>query len=323
MSRKEKELLLGYVLHRVKEYTTKGLVEIFLKNPGRTVFEDEWDSLIILDACRVDAFREILNKRNIPGRFSTRTSLGCWTGEFLLRNFGNERHDDIVYVTANPYVDRYLKGRFHRIISVWKNHWDTTFNTVLPGAVYRETLKALKRYPEKRLIIHFMQPHHPYITLNEQKDKDMELIRNRITRRRYPLEPLNEIYLARIYAEFSLRRLIQAYKDNLEFVFPYVEMLLTKLPGKSVVTSDHGELFGERVLRALPFKIYGHGIGRNQNLVQVPWLEVYPEDKAMIDRKKVKKDVFKKEKYTILRKKELKRRLISKSISRILDKKAH
>ncbi|AFL95060.1 hypothetical protein CL1_0855 [Thermococcus cleftensis] len=282
--------------HRIKEYTLKGLVQLLKRNPGVSVFSEDWDHLIILDDCRYDVFEEEFQRRGLPGKLESRPSLGSWTGEFLVMNFREERYDDIVFISANPFVDRYLKGKFHRLISVWKTHWNERYNTVPPGAVYRAALVAARRYPDKRLVVHFLQPHHPYFTLGF-KDEGMAAIKRSVERggsylQDFPPEPIQEIYLSEIYAHFPVRRLIKAYVDNLQIVMPYVELLLHRLRGKSVVTSDHGELFGEKVLEFVPIKVYGHGIGRNPNLITVPWWIVRDEDRRNLrPLKEVKREI--------------------------------
>jgi hypothetical protein len=286
----------NFLFHRVKEYLLKGIVEAFHRNPGKSVFDEAWDHLIILDDCRFDVFSELFEEKSLPGELRARFSLGSWTGEFLLKNF-NGTHDDVVYVTANPFVDKYLKGRFHRIISVWRRHWDGRYNTVPPGAVYRETIRAMRKYPDKRLVVHFLQPHHPYFALGSFRDNAMTRIRNsvykgKISLQTFPGEPPNEIYLSEIYAYFPLPRLIKAYTENLRVVVPYVELLLHKLGGRVVVTSDHGELFGERVTSILPIRVYGHGIGRVPGLTLVPWWVVEEEDRSKLRPvKDIKKEI--------------------------------
>lgn len=289
----------NFLVHRIKEYLLKGTVEVFHKNPGKSVFDEAWDHLIILDDCRFDTFNELFEEKNLPGELRARYSLGSWTGEFLLKNFGKKRYDDIVYVTTNPFVDKYLKGRFHSIVPVWRRHWDERYNTVPPGALYRETIRAMREYPDKRLIVHFLQPHHPYLSLGGFRDNAMTAIRDYVdsgktSLKMFPREPLNEIYLSEIYAYFPLPRLVKAYTENLWVVMPYVELLLHKLPGRVVVTSDHGELFGEVVTRLLPIKVYGHGIGRVPNLTLVPWWVVEEDDREKLRPiKSIKKEIAK------------------------------
>ena len=65
----------------------------------------------------------------------------------------------------------------------------------------------------------------------------------------------------------------EAYRENLEITIPSVEKLLRELPGKSVVTADHGETFGERAW-PVPIREFGHPRGVYiEELVAVPWHE--------------------------------------------------
>ena len=274
-----------HTAHRLKEGILKVITFLLQRNPGQPVLSEEWGQLVILDDCRYDTLREEYLKRNLPGKLESRLSLGSWTGEFLVRNF-HGKYEDIVFVTANPFVDLYLKDRFHAIISVWKTRWNERYRTVLPADVYRAALEAAKRYPDNRLVIHFLQPHHPYLPLKSQ-DRTMELIKDSVSGGRLKMdrienEPLNKLYLSPIYGRFHIRRLIWAYRENLRVVIPYVELLLHKLKGKTIVTADHGELFGERVTRLIPIEVYGHGIGRNPNLIKVPWWVIDDEDREKL-----------------------------------------
>ena len=70
------------------------------------------------------------------------------------------------------------------------------------------------------------------------------------------------------------KMLIRAYLDNLLWVMGYVKKLISILPGKIVVTADHGDSFGER-LKKFPIEIYGHPPFLHfEQLIKVPWLEV-------------------------------------------------
>jgi len=287
---------LHTIIHKIKEYSLKGFVKTFKKNPGSSVLSTNWKHLIILDDCRYDFFEKEFKRRGLPGSLKKWISLGSWTGEFLSKNFGREYHKDIVFVSANPFTDRYLKGRVYKLISVWKTHWNEKYNTVPPMAVYDVAIEAANKYPEKKLIVHFLQPHHPYFSL-KFKDNTMGIIRESIRQNTLkldtvPHEPLNKLYLSPIYGMFNVKKLVWAYAENLRIVMPYVELLLHKLKGKTVVTSDHGELFGETVTPLLPVKVYGHGIGRNPNLITVPWWIITDADKARLPPiKDIKKEI--------------------------------
>ena len=63
----------------------------------------------------------------------------------------------------------------------------------------------------------------------------------------------------------------EAYRENLELVLPHVERLLDTIPGKTVVTSDHGNMIGESSF-PVPVREYGHPDGiYTPELVTVPW----------------------------------------------------
>jgi len=297
---------LNLFIHNTKEYILRFISKLSQKNDGIYVLNEKWDNLIILDNCRFDVFREEYIRRKLPGKLEYRISRGTWTGEFLIENFLKDRkyYNDIIYITANPFVDKYLKGKFYRIISVWKYGWDSRYNTVLPNKVCEYTLKIIKKYPNKRLIIHFLQPHQPYLSLRRKnfKDNTMEMIKDAISKNKhidldFPEEPLGILYLSSIYAYFELPQLLKAYIENLRIVLPYVEFLLHKLQGRTIVTSDHGESFGSISSRILPIKLYGHGISRIPDLVIVPWLIFDKEDKLYLrDPKEIKKEIIRIEK---------------------------
>jgi len=254
-------------------------LKLFDNNDGVYICNEEWDSLIILDCCRYDKFKEIYEKRKMKGNLECKSSRGTWTVEFLKENFNiKDYFDDIIYVTSNPYVDKYLNNKFYKIISVWKFGWDNFYNTVLPSEVYKYSIKIINKYPDKRIIIHFMQPHHPYITLNFKEDDLVDKIRKHVLYNidveKETSKSLTNIYSVKLYSIYDIRKIERAYMDNLEIVIPYVEALLNKLPGITIVTSDHGESFGDRIHPLIPIRFYGHGFTRLSSLIKVPWLIV-------------------------------------------------
>lgn len=71
-----------------------------------------------------------------------------------------------MYVSANGYVPELgldQDGTFHAVINVL-NQWDDDLETVRPEAVTNAARKAHRDYPDKRIIVHYMQPHIPFIT---------------------------------------------------------------------------------------------------------------------------------------------------------------
>lgn len=240
------------------------------------VHQEEWDTLLILDACRFDLFEEV---NVLAGNLDYRLSGGSYTGEFFEENFGGSRCHDTVYVTGNPVprVEKWcsvdLDAVFHAVVDVWEDHWDEGVNTVRPGPVAEAIEEAHARYPNKRIIGHFIQPHQPFIgeTGLEIEEYGMtafdELAGNESPAGSQVWERLER-------GELSPDRVWTAYAENLELALPYVQDLCSEVTGKTVVTSDHGNLFGEF---AWPFPVrkYGHPPGiHTKKLIKVPWLEL-------------------------------------------------
>jgi len=82
----------------------------------------------------------------------------------------------------------------------------------------------------------------------------------------------------KVVHEYALQKpseIVKAYVINLFLVLQYVKKLSEILPGKIVITSDHGEAFGEKLHRWIPLRVYGHMSRiRTRSLTQVPYLIV-------------------------------------------------
>jgi len=221
------------------------------KNNGIYVMKEDWDNLIILDACRYDVFAE---NNWIKGNLKKVISRGAHTRMFLRENF-NSYYPDTVYVSANPFIWECRKF-FYKSIYVGSIDEIRTYGTVLPETMLKYALKANKDYPDKRLIIHFVQPHYPFIG---------EVHINKTGK-----QNINPFYLLAKgkIEESTLRR---AYQSNLKRVLFVVEKLINELQGKTIITSDHGESFGSKV-KIFPIRIYGHSGPRIKDLVEIPWL---------------------------------------------------
>lgn len=233
---------------------------------GIDVISKDWDTLIILDACRYDLFREEIS---ISGKLKKQTSRAAHTSEFLRGNFDGRKLHDVVYTNASPQLAKRrneIDVEFHCVTNVWNtDRWDDDEKTVPPEAMTAAALEAHETYPNKRHIIHYMQPHYPFIGsdirtgtnwLNDQKEFDMweQRIRGRI--------------------EISAEDIWTAYRQNLRMALRSVKSLLNDIDGRVVITSDHGNMIGERA-SPFPIREWGHPIGiYTEELVTVPWLEL-------------------------------------------------
>ncbi|WP_435096243.1 hypothetical protein [Halarchaeum sp. P4] len=257
-----------FLTHAVSRYFT---------GPGRPdadpVVEEDWDHLVVLDACRFDLFEDVYEDDPLPGTLDRRTSVQSGTPGFLAENFGDGTFHDIVYVTGNPYVDTDLpEGTFHAVESVWKDGWDDDRQTVTPETMADRTLDVAEQYPDKRIISHFLQPHAPFVGDVRLGERDTVAIREQALgnedstrRQRTPFEMLEA-------GEASYEEVWEAYRANLEYAWPSVRLLLTELDGRIAVTSDHGNAMGERAW-PFPVRVYGHPLGvLIPALTDVPWL---------------------------------------------------
>jgi hypothetical protein len=227
-----------------------------LNDDGVDVFDEDWDNLVVLDACRYDVFAAVAAS-SLPGTLERRTSQAATTPEFVRANFGGRDLHDTVYVTQNTW---YLKLRDDIDASVH----DVANPRQDPGAVTDRALAFDERYPNKRLVVHYLPPHHPYI--GPTAERELPSYEEQFG------DFLRQVQRGRVDLDDATLR--AAYRENLERVLPEVERLLDALAGKTVVTADHGELLGE-TLSPVPVTVYGHHRGLYvDELVDVPWLVV-------------------------------------------------
>ncbi len=236
---------------------------------GIDIFAEDWDTLVILDSCRYDTFAD---RCEFDGRLESRISRGGGTYEFLKGNVKNRTFQDTVYVTANPqfyYHREELNAEFHEVINVWQEEWDEDLRTVPPDVTTEAALDVYERFPNKRLLIHYNQPHAPYIGPTGQSLEGLygRMLKNDDTHtRRFPFGLLEGLRESVDPAEHE-----QAFRENLDIVLPYVKKLFDEFEGKTVVTADHGQMLGERA-SPIPLRYHGHRHGVYvDELVEVPW----------------------------------------------------
>lgn len=276
--------------------------------------KEDWDTLIILDACRYDYFKKVYDEY-LSGDLTKRRSKGSSTPEWLAKTFPD--YYDVTYFSANPYVNSAglpLKEwsltypwswsvwkatkHFSRIVDVWKFGWDENFGTVLPEVMNNAVLDQ----EIEKTIIHYLQPHVPYLSLSPDfsqkaairetplgkrhenggflsgilsyynrrfhplavKKLGRELWWNMKTILRLPPHTPIEIF----WREGRIEELLDHYQRNLREVLEAVSNLVDSLEGKTVVTTDHGEAFGENGTWEHPIETH------IPVLVEVPWLEI-------------------------------------------------
>ena len=285
----------------------------------------DWDFLIVLDACRFDFFSHFY-KQFFTGTLNKITSPGSCTTEWFTNSF-KDRSEDVVYISANPYINSIhttsgfdfkknffkldAKNHFYKVIDVWNFGWNDKLDTVHPEILSRVALSLREQCPNKRFIIHYMQPHAPYISekfffrelqpnvynvgnlwhrtqilsdlTHEFNPKLTVLFRNISFLVNKAFSFLGNIYTIKINNFLGLPSITpmdailimhgidglrKAYAENLKIVLGHVALLVSKLSGNIIITSDHGEFLGEK-------RRVGHPCGNYDPIVRsITWFKI-------------------------------------------------
>jgi hypothetical protein len=252
------------ILREVNRLYHTGFRRFEVNRDGVNFFEEDWDNLLILDACRYDNFATVAREINLPGHLEARQSRGACTMEFLRANVDGADLSDTVYVSGTTMMYResvfknQLSVNFHDVVDVWQNHIDVGEWGIKPGTMAKKTRKVASEYPNKRLVAHFIQPHIPFV--GSTGEKYAEELQNTVWK---------DCFDGSIEVSDNVIR--RAYAENVKIVMEKVTELLDDLDGKTVVTADHGQYLGERC-SPVPIKEYGHPNGiYTDPLVKVPW----------------------------------------------------
>ena len=277
------------------------------------VMNNQWDILILLDACRYDYFAEEF-QGYLSGKLDSIRSLGTATPEWRDYNF-TEPHKDTVYVSSNPYIRNGLKigsldctDIFHKVEDIWEQRWNNELGTVMPSTITDSAVQACKDYSNKRIIVHYLQPHAPYISLsgvsgfikpgdnhsspftdlNETIKKSSfrgKLFKKLIKPARKikswgnkPEWKLGQLLclppqtpMDAVRRKYGTQKLQEAYRQNLKDVLAEVALLYNSIDNtnkKVIITSDHGEQLGEN-------NNFAHPIGSDKEVLRkVPWFEI-------------------------------------------------
>lgn len=254
---------------------------------GTNVFSKDWDVLVVLDTCRVDALEAVADEYEfLDGKtIESITSVGSATPEWIANTFTSEYRAEIeetAYTSMNVYSSKILEGgdkpytSNEPLVDVFD--WD-----IVPASEFGEFYSALQSNPEdeeqfspqvltdraislhrslnpKRHIIHYKHPHTPYTRRAREEGRELHEYERR------PLKHLAE-------GKVSRETVWELYLDELRCALDHVEVLLDSIDAETVVlTADHGESFGE-------FGIHRHPIGVPHPILRrVPWVEVSATD---------------------------------------------
>lgn len=237
---------------------------------GTHIYDRDWDVLIVLDACRADLMQEVVNDYEFVNKDSTRSIAGgsrAWMQRTFTEEYGNEV-SDTAYVTGNPFSEEVLNvGDFSELDQVWEYGWDSKLNTIPARAITDRAVHHGREDNSERLIVHYMQPHHPFVPNPMDSGMNRENLSN----------PDKPVWDRVQEGELDHDEVWEAYRENLEYVLDDVKILLSNLDADTVViTADHGNAVGE-------YGVYGHGDIPIGAIREVPWCVTSATDSGTFD----------------------------------------
>lgn len=253
---------------------------------GTNVYDREWDVLLILDACRVDALRAVANEFDFIDHVDSMWSLGSTSHEWMAKTFSEDRREEIantIYLTGNGFAQRtFTNGEppvnesnpilsfpalstvdddaFKLLKGVWDVGHDSRLGNVPPRYITDRAIELGRDESAERLIVHYNQPHTPYLA---------DALATGDAPAPFESKPFPMLQSG----EISRDSVLKAYLDNLRLVLGEVELLLDNLDAERVaISADHGEAFGE-------LGQYGHPNASPVPAVKkVPWIETTASD---------------------------------------------
>jgi len=185
------------------------------------------------------------------------------------------------------------------IIDVWQEGWDDSLGTVPPDSLresFFEHRDAVQR--RERTVLHYMQPHAPF--LGRGDGRKLTMIREGIKQQGEGdaddgdslLSPVGkrvrpvvesvlegsslamkaglmlELDTASVLSNGTRETVMEHHEENLRIALESIAEFVDELEGTVVITSDHGEAFGEQ-------GVWEHHIETHiPPLIEVPWLEL-------------------------------------------------
>ncbi|MBX0294309.1 hypothetical protein [Haloarcula nitratireducens] len=256
---------------------------------GTNVFERDWDALIILDTCRVDALREVAWEYDFVYEVDSIWSVGSASAEWMAQTFTEQYRseiEDTALVSANAFTQRVLAERefpedgrgvsntdwktlrpedFRYVDQPWMYADPPPVGLTLPRPVTERAIAVGREIDPERLVVHYEQPHHPFTA-------------RAIAEGRETLEPWEGEPFDYLKSGGDFQKVWDAYLDNLRWVLDEVGLLLENLDAETVVLSaDHGNAYGE-------WGMYMHRYAVPiPEVRRVPWAETTATDERTFE----------------------------------------
>lgn len=251
---------------------------------GKNWYEDDWDLLVILDTCRVDAVESIQDDYEFINEINTTLSKGGQSAEWMVNTFTKDWEDEIkktALITSNPHARSVFENDLDSSFDATNNssvdllnrygisnfvskddfgHYETFWQLEgdhgqrLPRPVTDHAINVARESGFERLIVHYMPPHSPYVAEAKEENR--------------PLKDHESNPFGYLRKTGDRETVFDSHVANLEWILKEVELLLNNIDAENVIiTADHGDGFGE-------YGLYRHRAGHLSPKVRlVPWVE--------------------------------------------------
>jgi hypothetical protein len=263
---------------------------------GTNVLSCDWDVLVLLDTCRVDALQEVAPEYEFLSNIDSKRSVGGRSPEWIAKTFIQEYEKIIqntAYLSANVFSKQILQERHHESASPSEvnlaysllgriptvdvsslGHFEYLYEYepvgedgplghkdggTPPRYVTDRGIAVGREHDFDRLILHYLQPHPPYVANAVESGRE--------------LKQYESDWWGYLGETGDYETIWDTYLDELRYVLDDVEILLENIDAETVaISADHGESFGE-------YWEYGHKTGSvNPYVRTVPWVETTAKD---------------------------------------------
>ena len=221
-----------------KDFASSALVRVFKRldpDLGYRIYDRDWDVLLVLDAARADMYFEI------AGRGRAELSCASASTEWIQKNFSEEYRAETertAYVTANPHSNQLRPTDFGLLDEVWRTDWDENRGTIPPEPVTDHGISAVRSGEYDRVILHYMQPHFPFIGATQQF--------GRMQRENFGYGVNTENVWPRVQTgALDREAVIDAYRENHRYIYEHIQRVLENTDGIVAITADHANALGE------------------------------------------------------------------------------
>ena len=226
-----------------------------------------WDILVVLDACGINALRPIAT-----WPVETVVSPASCTPEWLKELKQTEILNNHI-ITANPQYEKLdIDAEMY-----FETHWNDRLSTVLPEAILERANEIAG--DDENVVVHLQQPHWPYVAKFGDSWKLAYTNLGPWTSEKGVIDSV-QVAMARGYIDVKMAK--QAYLASVKSVWSVLMPYINQWHDESlttVVTADHGETFG----RFRDMKFYEHPCKCHiRPLTHVPWVKMGPQKEESI-----------------------------------------